>query len=59
MKRHHENLKNESRKLLELKLDPGYGFDVSVTQETKEHIKLFKKLYTKSSETLNSSSSDH
>ena len=59
MKEHQENLTNERCKLLELKLDPGYDFDASVTQETKKHIELFKKMYTKSFETLNSSSSDH
>ena len=59
MKGHNENLTNERCKLLELKLDPGYDFDASVTQETKKDIKLFKKMYTKSFETLNSSSSDH
>jgi hypothetical protein len=59
MKRHHENLTNERCKLLELKLDPGYDSDTSVTQETKKHIELFKMMYTKSFEALNSSSSDH
>ena len=59
MKGHHENLTNERRKLLESKLDPEYDSDTSVTQETKKHIELFKKMYTKSFESLNSSSSDH
>ena len=59
MKKHHENLTNEIHKLLELKLDPGYDSDASVTQETKKHIELFKKMYTKSFESLNSSSSYH
>ena len=53
MKKHHENLTNEIHKLLELKLDPGYDSDASVTNETKKHIELFKKMYTKSFETLN------
>ena len=48
MKGHHENLTNERRKLLESKLDPEYDSDTSVTQETKKHIELFKKMYTKS-----------
>ena len=59
MKGHHENLTNERCKLLELKLDPGYDSDASNSQETKKHIELFKKMYTKSFEMLNSSSSDH
>ena len=59
MKEHHENLTNEQCKLLELKLNPGYDSDASDSQETKKHIKLFKKMYTKSFELLNSSSSDH
>ena len=32
MKGHHEDLTNESRKLLELKLDPGYDSDASDSQ---------------------------
>jgi hypothetical protein len=59
MKGHHENLTNERCKLLELKLDPGYDSDASDSQETKKHIELFKKMYTKSFESLNSSGSDH
>jgi hypothetical protein len=60
MKGHHENLTNEQHKLLELKLDPGYDSDASDSQETKKNIELFKKkMYTKSFELLNSSSSDH
>ena len=59
MKGHHENLTNERCKLLELKLETGYDSDASVTQETKKHIELFKMMYTKSLEALNSSSSDH
>ena len=59
MKKHHDNLTNERCKLLVLQIDPGYDADASVTQETKKHIELFKKMYTKSFESLNSSSSDH
>ena len=59
MKGNYENLTNEQCKLLELKLDPGYDSDASVTQEAKKHIELFKKMYTKSFETLNSSSSNY
>jgi hypothetical protein len=59
MKGHHENLTNERCKLLELKLDTGYDSDFSESQETKKHIELLKKMYTKSFETLNSSSSNH
>jgi hypothetical protein len=59
MKGHYENLTNEQRKLLELKLDPGYDYDAIDSQETKKHIELFKRMYTKSFESLNSSSSDH
>jgi hypothetical protein len=44
MKGHHENLTNERRKLLELKLDPGYDSDAFVTQETKKHIEFIKKM---------------
>ena len=59
MKGHHESLTNERCKLLVLKLGPGFDSDASVTQETKKHIELFKKMYSKSFETLNSSSSEH
>ena len=59
MKGHHENLTSEQRKLLELKLDPGFDSDASDSQETKKHLELFKKMCTKSFESLNSSRSDH
>ena len=41
-----------------MKLDPGYDSDASEYQEAKNHIELFMKMYTKSFEALNSSSSD-
>ena len=59
MKGHHANLTNEQYKLLELKLDSGYDSDASDSQETKKHLELFKKMCTKSFESLNSSSSNH
>ena len=57
-KGHHEHLTNERCKLLELNLDTGYGSDASDSQDTKKQISLFKNVYTKLFETLNSISSD-
>ena len=58
MKGHYENLTNARCRLLEMKLDPGYDSDASECQEAKKHIELFTKMYTKSFQALNCSSSD-
>ena len=58
MKGHNENLTNARCRLSEMKLDPKYDSDASECQEAKKYIELFKMMYTKSFEALNSSSSD-
>ena len=44
MKRRHENLTNERRKLLELKLDPGYDSDA--ISMIKQNLLMLKKNMT-------------